>query len=361
MDVFFRSLRVKYKNIRILLLYLIVSTLFNMSDALGNQALLDDLFDVSFPTESEGWACGRWGTVLHTSDGGKTWYRQETNTDKTLASIYFIDTRNGWCVGNSGTIIRTKDGGENWYRQKAPLVTFEGTSGWFGEGGTCKIENEPLQTFLMGVHFASKELGWIVTERMLILNTTDGGEEWTVQFCGQDFIFQDVSFCDDKNGWAVGEYGFIYHTADGGKKWDKQAGMLDFSEETGDIIGGNYLFGVKAVSHSTAWAGGIDGYIVKTKDAGATWKQVKGLPKTHLFGITVDKKDNVVICGRSTLLISSDGGKRFLIADTKPPVTYGWLFGTANRKGAGFVAVGKSQSVYLSENDLESWLIAKTN
>ena len=40
----------------------------------------DDLFSVTFPTEKEGWACGRYGTILHTSDGGATWSPQASGT-----------------------------------------------------------------------------------------------------------------------------------------------------------------------------------------------------------------------------------------------------------------------------------------
>jgi len=46
-----------------------------------------DLLSVAFPTRNDGWACGRWGTMLHTADGGKTWEYQKTGTDYTLSSI----------------------------------------------------------------------------------------------------------------------------------------------------------------------------------------------------------------------------------------------------------------------------------
>ena len=32
--------------------------------------IYDDLFQVSFPNEKEGWVSGRWGCMLHTADGG---------------------------------------------------------------------------------------------------------------------------------------------------------------------------------------------------------------------------------------------------------------------------------------------------
>ncbi|MBI5439937.1 MAG: hypothetical protein HY900_01865, partial [Deltaproteobacteria bacterium] len=81
----------------------------------------DDLFSVSFPTASQGWAVGRWGTVLHTADGGTTWEKQKTGVDDTLASVSFVDAQNGWAVGDRGTILHTANGGKTWEKQKSPV------------------------------------------------------------------------------------------------------------------------------------------------------------------------------------------------------------------------------------------------
>jgi photosystem II stability/assembly factor-like uncharacterized protein len=319
----------------------------------------DDLFDVSFPTASQGWACGRWGTVIHTTDGGQTWGRQDSTTEYTLSSISFVDAQNGWAVGDRGTILHTTDAGATWKQQQPPTVTLEAAVGWAGKGGAAKVEDAPLTFFLMGVHFATPLKGWIVTERTHILYTEDGGVTWTVQFTGADIILQNVSFCDETTGWAVGEYGYIYHTADGGMTWEQQAGFFDISEETGDIVGGNYLFGVFAVDPQTAWAVGIDGYVVRTMDGGHTWEPVeKGIPRTHLFGVAVNRNGSVVIAGRSSLLVSADGGSSFTLASATPSIAYGWLFGLCPRGEGGLVAVGKSQWVYLSDKDPGEWKMA---
>ena len=171
------------------------------------QEMSEDLLSVSFPTEKEGWACGRWGTVLHTADGGKTWMLQPSGTENTLVSIYFVDPQNGWAVGEEGTILHTADGGKTWEKQKSPVPFY-----------------------LMKVYFVTPLKGWIVGERTHILSTVDGGKTWNIQFKDEDFILKSVSFCDELHGWAVGEYGFIYHTKDGGANWMKQAGHFDISE-----------------------------------------------------------------------------------------------------------------------------------
>lgn len=301
----------------------------------AQQKLYDDLFSVSFPDEKNGWACGRWGTVVHTPDAEKTWIRQDSGTDFTLSSIHFVDPQNGWAVGDEGTIIHTRDGGKTWVKQKSPVPFFH-----------------------MKVYFVTPLKGWIVTEHTHILHTNDGGKTWNIQFKDKDFILKSISFCDPLHGWAVGEYGIIYHTKDGGAKWEKQAGFFKISEETSEVEGGTFLFDVVAIDPQTAWAAGIDGYIIKTTDGGKTWKEVATrAPKTHFFCIYSDKTGMVLIGGDSTFLSSSDHGKTWMTSEFKPPITYGWIYGLARRGDSGFVAVGWEGAIYLSngKNPSTSW------
>ena len=314
---------------------MMVATLFLSAPASAQRRLMDDLFSVSFANAKDGWAAGRWGTVLHTADGGQTWEKQKTGVEYTLSSVSFIDPNNGWAVGDEGTIIHTSDGGRTWEKQKSPA-----------------------SSFLMGVTFATKQKGWIVTERTNILHTEDGGKTWAVQFKDQDFILKAVSFCDEQTGWAVGEYGYIYHTTNGGKTWVHQAGEFGFSEETGDVVGGNYLFDVAAVNPQTAWVVGIDGYVAKTVDGGKTWqKHMKGVPKTHLFGVTATDQ-GVLIAGDATLLRTMDGGDNWESMAADPSISYGWLYRVGRRGKDGFVAVGQAGWIYRADAKAGSWKLA---
>jgi len=299
------------------------------------KAMSEDLLSVTFPTEKEGWACGRWGVVLHTADGGKIWTLQSSGTENTLCSIHFVDPLNGWAVGEEGTILHTADGGKTWEKQSSPVPFY-----------------------LMKVYFATSSKGWIVGERTHILSTVDGGKTWNIQFKDEDFILKSVSFCDPFHGWAVGEYGFIYHTKDGGATWKRQAGLFDISETTGDVEGGNFLFDVTAVDPQTAWAVGIDGYVIRTLDGGKTWKEVKtDAPKTQFFCVASNQGSTVLIGGNGTFLISTDNGKTWKNPKFEPPIIYGWLYGIARRASTEFVAVGWDGNIYLSDgkNPLSSW------
>jgi len=315
-------------------LFLIFFLVSEIAYAQQKRVLKQDLFSASFPTEQQGWVCGRWGTVLHTEDGGQSWVRQDSGTDYTLSSISFSDPENGWAVGECGAIIHTGDGGRSWVQQKCPV-----------------------DYFLMGVCFVNDQKGWAVTEWTNILYTENGGKNWQVQFSSEDFILKAVSFCDPLNGWAVGEYGYTYHTEDGGRTWKHQAGSFALSEEAFELVGENTLFDVVALDPMTAWVAGIDGYVARTLDGGVTWEKVgSGMPQTQLFGISSDRQGGtILIGGKGLLLTSSDGGKRFNVPKIEPPVMYGWIYEIVPRGSKGFVAVGKDSWIYLADSKGRSW------
>jgi photosystem II stability/assembly factor-like uncharacterized protein len=293
-----------------------------------NLKLKHDLFSVSFPSEGEGWVCGRLGTIAHTSNGGSNWTLQESGITYTLTSICFVDPKNGWVVGDGGTILHTQDGGKTWIPQKSPSPVF-----------------------FMDVQFVNDHKGWIVGEGTTILHTEDGGNSWQIQFQDEDFILKSISFCDALNGWTVGEFGYIYNTKDGGETWQKQGGYFGFSEESGDIKGGNFLFDAVAISPLECWIVGIDGYISKTADGGVTWEKTENtIPRTHIFSIAVDSKESVMIGGNGLLMVNSGENQTFREFKTAPPITYGWIYGLSLRgHDGGFVAVGKGGRIYLSE------------
>ncbi len=294
--------------------------------AVGQEKMVvhDDLFSISFPTEKNGWATGRWGTILHTTDGGLSWARQESGTDITLVAIHFSDTKNGWAVGGKGTILHTSDAGATWKKQACPV-----------------------DFLLMDVTFPTPRKGWIVTERTHILATGDGGETWTVQFSDFDLILRAVSFADPLNGWAVGEYGYIYHTADGGETWEEQAGFYDVDDD-GDLVGDPSLFDVEALDATRAWAVGLDGQVILTDDGGKEWSKIDvGAPSVPLYCIEAGKPGSLVLGGKGICLSSGDQGKTWKEAVFEPSIQYTWIYTLAHRGSSEFVAGGESGLIYL--------------
>ncbi len=292
----------------------------------------DDILSISFPDEQNGWACGRWGTILRTLDGGLNWKRLNSGTDFTLTTIFFIDPKNGWSVGSQGTILHTTDGGETWAKQKSPV-----------------------DYYLMDIFFVSALKGWIVTEDTHILYTENGGQTWQVQFNDEVYMLKAVSFSDANHGWAVGEYGYVYHTVDGGGSWEKQGGHFDINEDTGELEGGASLYDVIAVDSQNGWAVGLDGKVITTMDSGKTWQELEtGFPKTPIFAIGFDEADTIVIGGKEACYFSRDNGQSWEKALFDPKIDYSWVYDLTSVSPSHFVAGGENGAIYHTKSP-ELW------
>lgn len=65
------------------------------------------------------WAVGRPGSVaLHSPDLGQSWQAVPTGQALPLWGIHFRDEQHGWAVGELGTIVATTDGGKTWQVQR---------------------------------------------------------------------------------------------------------------------------------------------------------------------------------------------------------------------------------------------------
>jgi photosystem II stability/assembly factor-like uncharacterized protein len=64
------------------------------------------------------WVVGRPGSVvLNSKDAGTTWSLIKTGHSLPLHGVFFFDERLGWAVGDAGTILASTDGGKTWTTQ----------------------------------------------------------------------------------------------------------------------------------------------------------------------------------------------------------------------------------------------------
>ena len=170
------------------------------------------VFTIQFADESRGHAAGDFGAMVHTEDGGRTWTQQRVPAefllpdeaidmgvepgDVNLYAMSYGDRDHVWIVGEFGTIMASTDGGRTWTQQHSP---FEST--------------------LFGVHFTDAQHGWAVGIDAVIVTTADGGVTWNVQpppVRGRSFY--DVVVRGTR-GWIVGDSGTLLTSSDGGASW----------------------------------------------------------------------------------------------------------------------------------------------
>jgi tetratricopeptide (TPR) repeat protein len=88
------------------------------------------------------WVAGSPGTrVFYTADAGQTWAAFPTGSFAPLRAMTFVDDSHGWAVGDLGTILVTSDAGRTWQKQQSG-GTRAAILGFFGDS-----ENVPLEMF----------------------------------------------------------------------------------------------------------------------------------------------------------------------------------------------------------------------
>lgn len=132
------------------------------------------------------------------------WLNMGRVANQNLWKCCFTDTLNGWAVGDSGLIIHTSNGGANW-----------------------SVQESNIREYMVSISFLNKRLGWALGWSMnnnyygtIILRTTNGGINWdTSAFPIPDTYVRTIYFQDSLNGFMGGGPAVLLKTSNGGINW----------------------------------------------------------------------------------------------------------------------------------------------
>jgi photosystem II stability/assembly factor-like uncharacterized protein len=162
------------------------------------------------------WSANK-GYIYKTIDGGATW-DTPIEFNERLFFISFADAQNGWASGRNGLVLRTTNGGTTWNP-----VTAGGSGDTYY---TC--------------HAFSSSSALLGSLGGKILKTTNSGTNWTnisdATTTSTDLTTKNLNgihFVNDTHGWAVGNNGKIIHSPDGGNNWTEQASGSSTHNMTG--------------------------------------------------------------------------------------------------------------------------------
>lgn len=260
----------------------------------------ETLNDVCFVDEIHGWAVGDNSTIIATTDGGKTWVKQDSPVDgMVLRKLQFVNHDVGFVCGRStyGTLIHTIDGGKTW-----KIMDFG-----------------PDSRTVWGFYLVNSLTGWVTVEyangaapggnETHILFTSDGGLTWESQFVyGHEL--RDIYFIDPDTGWAIGSTYMdtfddtdVFRTTDGGATWQHV----------------NTLSGVRQKVYATdeaVWV--IYKGISFSFDGGESW-DVSGYTDSISDLAPLKEKEALIFGAEPEILLTVDGGiTRASIGAVKP-------------------------------------------
>jgi photosystem II stability/assembly factor-like uncharacterized protein len=283
-----------------------------------------DFVSVFFTSANDGWVGGDGGYVGYTTDGGRSWIKQNIGTRENVNEVYFRGDDNGYILAGRQIFI-TRDKGKSWRetrvielaelnnlipeflsirfadRRRGFIVgsvsnkneivvdslVLQTTDG----GETWRRIRVPSKVELFHIDFVGDERGWIVGDAGTILATENGGETWQTQFSGTDRALRGVDFRDKDEGYAVGGRGTILRTENGGKTWSK---ALSNSTES--------LFRVNFTDDKTGFIVGRNGTILRSDDKGRTWIKQDSKTTEPLYGLFMDKKFGWAVGGKGIVL-----------------------------------------------------------
>lgn len=218
-------------------------------------------YDVHFPTQEVGYACGgtafgeHTNVIVKTTDGGQTWDSLTSNDydGYSFSNIHFINEDIGFVSPQSNGLLKTIDGG----------ISFTELTLSTGIISVGEIVSTPNQT----VFISTREF-LIPTDQNVfsILKSTDLGNNWTTVLSDTmsssgsgSRMVSKMFFLDNTTGFAVGGNGLFLKTTDGGLTW-----------ATSFIHPYTHLSGLHFTSENVGYTNNAGG-IYKTIDGGINW------------------------------------------------------------------------------------------
>ncbi|MEV0664868.1 WD40/YVTN/BNR-like repeat-containing protein [Actinomadura luteofluorescens] len=257
---------------------------------------------------------------------GPAWRLTPTGSEARFRGLAAVGRETAWLAGSGGTVLRTTDGGRTW-RDVAPA-------------GAQGLEFRDVEAFdaRRAVVLAIGE-----GEASRVYRTSDGGATWTLGFRNDDpkAFYDCVTFFDSRHGLAVsdpvdGRFRII-STGDAGRSWRvlPPGGMPPALEgEAGFAASGQCL-----VSHGSrdvwlATGGASRSRVFHSGDRGLTWTvadtPLPSSPSQGVFAVAFrDSRHGVAVGGDyrpgrpspAAAATTSDGGRTWRPA-RRPPAEY---------------------------------------
>jgi len=309
--------------------------------------------DLVFTTPGTGFASvaaaggGGSGRIYRTTDSGSSW-TQVSASGSGVQGLHFVSPALGYAVGSDKLLLRTVDGGATWERQalagaegNPPLTTIR-CSG----PDTCLItvagEDRLLRTpdggaTASSVSASSARINAVaLSSPTRVVGVGNGGGTVTSDDCGVNFttvgggiegVFTRLRASSSSAAYAAGREGRVARTLDGGRTWDSIGvstadDLVDVAFPTADV----------------GFALDISGTVLRTDNAGVTWRILDTGSSTRARAILAPTPRNVVLVGFTGIRRSTNGGESFTAARSRALLRV--RLSGADRAGARLFAYG---------------------
>ncbi|TBR39416.1 MULTISPECIES: WD40/YVTN/BNR-like repeat-containing protein [Dyella] len=266
-------------------------------------------------------AAGQRGHIVYSDDHGASWKQARVPVSSDLVALSFPTPALGWAVGHDGVVLHTTDGGLNWSLQMDGRRT------------------GPLMLEQIRARAAKGELGDKAQADKLVDEVGHTAAQ------GAENPFLGVWFADAQHGFVVGAFNVIFETTDGGQHWVSWFDRTDNPDRL-------HLYAVHGIG-TDVYITGEQGLVLKLDREAGRFHALETPYKGTYFGIA-GTTDAVVVYGlRGNAYRSTDGGSHWSPVDTgvQDSITGGSSFGAQ-----GLALVSQSGTVLFSRDGGEHFV-----
>lgn len=284
-------------------------------------------------------AVGERGHVIFSDDEGHTWVQGAVPVSLTLNAVDFGTEQHGWAVGHSGVVLHSSDGGENWTLQLDGIQAAE-LAMESKQAQIAELEEQIEQA----PEDEKTDLEWALDDLFFTLENMQADMD-----VGPVNPFLDVWFEDDSHGFVVGAYGMILRTQDGGETWEDWAPNLDNPQSF-------HINSITQVTGGALVAVGEAGQIHVSVDGGDTWERRESPYEGSLFGVMGTGQVNEVLTFglRGNTFRSTDLGRSWTVVPNEGGAT---INNGAVADDGRITLVGNGGAVLMSTNGGESFRV----
>lgn len=297
----------------------------------------DDLYSISFPTTDTGYAVGRFGRIIKTTDEGTSWNMLSSPAPVEDASamrcVFFWNALEGIVGSDKGVIYRTSDGGSAWdtiySSDSRPSIPFN--CEFFSFAGDPSTElfawgtTGSSQIMLVLYRSTDSGLSWSPTKTgRLLIDATDVGQEATC------FVSSAGKFVTSTSYRYFGHTSDILISTDPDSSWS-----VAYSSWRN-------FYGVEFLSSSYLMSVGDSGWVNRSTDGGTTWALDSTGAQGNLRAVAASGSGRVLVVGDSTVMTASGSPWSLSTLGT----TFGPLTAVKFVSANHAIAVGKGGRIY---------------
>lgn len=247
-------------------------------------------------------AVGERGILLLSDDHGTHWVQSPVPTSVTLTAVQFANAENGFAVGHAGTVLSTTDGGRTWTRRldgrriaEIELIAARASADAAAIKSAERLVADGPDKPLLDLYVFDQHRVIVVGAYGIALETKDGGKSWSSWRARLDNKKENHIYTVRRRGERIilaGEQGLLLQSLDGGVTFERVKAAYMGSWFTSELPDDDGIV-----------VAGLRGNIWRSRDRGGSWEQIASPVPASVIASALRPDGSVLVASQAGLVM----------------------------------------------------------